>query len=283
MVRNPFQATFALVCAALALVAPQRAASEPPLDGAAIFARAKATFRTHPRPPYVVYTLTRVENVDGVLNPSDTYSLRIWYRSADRAALARRVIGGRATGGLFFLRVAFNQPIDPGPPTTDIFEPVPPRGFASPAPLPSDPLRTIQNVTVTGELDYRIIVAKQEGDAYHLWLAALRDPERNRLRELWVDTTTYEVRRVKANDRLYFIGEFDSVPDLFDMSLVLQNGVPVIAAIDSTTAIDNGPSSYGPLCESSYRYDDVSFPPTLPAWYFQPQAYGAHAAEAPQT
>ncbi len=259
-----------------------RAAAADAVDGTAIFAKAKSTFRAHSRPEFVVYTLDRTETVDGAPAPDDTYRLRIWYRSADRAAMSRRLTGKTATGPLQFLHVAFNQATDPGPPTTDVFEPVPPRGGVLPTPEPRADLRTIQTVKVAGELDYRVVSAEIAGDAYHLTLEPLRDPDRNRLRQLWVDAQSYEVRRAIATDRLYFYGDSNGwVPDMFDMTLQLQGGIPVIERIASTTEVDAETQAHGPHIINQYVFEDIAFPETLPSWYFHPEEYGPHASEAP--
>jgi hypothetical protein len=287
--------------AAAPLAMARRASAANPIDGQAIFARAKATFRAHRRPEFVVYTLRRTEVRDGKPWEIGTYVLRIWYRSGDRAAMSRRLgtpsplaspsalgtPGPLATAGppgpLVFYQVAFNQPTDPGPPTTDIFEPVPPHGGVLPTPLPHEDMRTIENVHVAAELDYAVLNAELAGDAYHLWVQARRDVERNRLRELWIDAQTYDVRRAIANDRLYFSDSGGGwVPDLFDMALELQDGVPVIRTIASTTEVDKDTIANGPHDHIQFSYEDIAFPATLPSWYFHPQEYGFHIQEAPQ-
>jgi hypothetical protein len=287
--------------AAAPLAAARRASAAEPIDGTAIFARAKATFRSHRRPEFVVYTLRRTETRDGKPLDSGTYVLRIWYRSGDRAAMSRRlaVPAPLATssalvppsplttagqpGPLVFLQVAFNQPTDPGPPTTDIFEPVPPHGGVLPTPLPHEDMRTIQNVHVAAELDYSVLNAELAGDAYHLWVQPRRDVDRNRLRELWIDAQTYDVRRATANDRLYFSDSGGGwVPDIFDMALELQDSVPVIRTIASTTEVDKDTIANGPHDHIAFSFEDIAFPDTLPSWYFHPKEYGFHMQDAPQ-
>src|ERR1700676_4293205 len=80
----------------------------------AILARVKAGLRTHERPPYVVYTLVRHQLLDGVPHLSSSYTLRIWCRTIDSAALSRRASGSHTTGNAEFIRPAFDKPIDPG-------------------------------------------------------------------------------------------------------------------------------------------------------------------------
>jgi len=101
------------------------------------------------------------------------------------------------------------------------------------------------------------------------------------LRDLWIDPETYEVRRVRSNDRLYFLPLDYSVPDLFDVYLEMRDGLPLIRRIVSTTEVDSYAASHGPHYHSEYRFDDIQFPEALPAWYFEPKTYRAHVREAP--
>lgn len=246
-----------------------------------MLARARATFRAHERPRFVAYTMSRREFERDIPDFENTYSVRIWYRSADRTALSRRLDQKRAIGELKFTHPTFNEPVDPGPPTGDIFEPAPPRTGATPEPAPSDPLRTIATVAVAGELDYRARYAGVEDGAYHLELTAFRDAGRNRLRDIWIDPVTFETRRIRANDRLFLLPSGMWIPDLFDVYFEMKDGVPVIRRIESTTDVDSDTASHGPHFRSDYRYDDITFPPSLPTWYFEPKTYRAHAREAP--
>ena len=114
-------------------------------------------------------------------------------------------IAGPSRGTLEFLRPSFNEPWDPGPPTADLFEPAPahphnnPREFV-PTPEPSGNLPpVIASVTVLGEFDYRVTRVADEGDLIHVSLQARRDPDRNRLRELFVDRKTLELQRSRRD------------------------------------------------------------------------------------
>jgi hypothetical protein len=246
-----------------------------------MLAQARATFHAHERPRFVAYTLARREFTYDIPDFENTYTVRIWYRAADRTALSRRLDGKRATGALHFTRPAFNEPVDPGPPTGDIFELAPPRPGTAPEPAPSEPLRTIATLAIAGQLDYRARFAGVEDGAYHLELTAYRDPERNRLRDIWIDPVSFETRRVRANDRLFLLPTGLWVPDLFDVYLEMRDGLPVIRRIESTTDVDSYAASHGPHFRAEYRFDDIAFPASLPDWYFQPKTYRAHASEAP--
>ena len=269
---------FATVAVALACALPFAAKaeqSEP--TGAQILARAKAAFRAHARPPFVAYTLTRRDTHDAAPDFENSYTLKVWCRASDRAALARRAWRGAAYGSMFNLTVAFDGYVDPGPPTADIFERAlftPHATPRSPAPEPSEsPLPMIGGVLVASDYDYRVTALHDDGADWHLSLEPRRDPARNRLDDLWVDRATYEVTRVRLRDHLYLGIAGESLEDEFDARFTQRDGLPLIASI-------HGQTRDGEF-ETDYTFDDVTFPPSLPSWYFAPQLYGLHRADAP--
>jgi hypothetical protein len=265
-----------LVAAACALPPPLRA--DEPLTGQQILARAKAAFRGHVRPPFVAYQLVRRDTHFGSPDFPNSYALKIWCRISDRSALARRAWNGRADGALENITVAFDGLVDPGPPDADIFERAlyAPRPSDAPgAPAPTDsPLPVIGGVVVATDFDYRVGRMARDGTAWHLYLDLLRDPARNRIDELWVDATTYEVTRRRVRDHLYLGGgTAGAVEEEFDVRFALHDGLPLIASIHGRT--------HDAEFETDYTYSNVRFPPSLPDWYFQPQLYREHRAEAP--
>jgi hypothetical protein len=257
-------------------------AAAPPADS--ILARAKEVFRRRPRPSFVAYTLSRFERVGALPDFMNSYEKRVWYRSSDGAALTRRFAAGRARGPLEFERPRFNGPLDPGPPTANIFDRAPPAAAPPDAtPEPEDPpLRTIGSVSATVESDYHAKIVDADAHTYHLRLTPRRDVDRNRLRELWIDRETYAVRRFIATDRLYhgYTPSWD--PELFDARLDREGDVPVIRTIHGGADLNIQPWSETRDETSDYRFYDISFPATLPDWYFEPEAYGAHVATAPE-
>jgi hypothetical protein len=265
---------FAAIFAALACACTAATAAAP--SGEEILLRAKAAFHAHARPPYVVYTLERRDRHNGIPDLENSYELRIWCRASDRNALLRRAWNGVAYGALINETILFDRYVDPGPPTADIFE----RGLfgrAPPAPTPDaqqTQLPTIGAVTLVRDYDYRVTRRVREGDAWHLSLAPIRDPERNRIDDLWIDATTYEIRRMLVRDHLYLGIGGDALPDEFDVRFTLRDGVPLITRIVGRTAYDG--------YETDYTFHDIAFPPTLPSWYFDPKTYGAHRDDAPR-
>jgi hypothetical protein len=265
------------VAASLALVLACSAQAPPPAapSGEQILGSAKTAFRAHVRPAYVVYTLVRRDEAHGLPDLENSYALKIWCRTADRAALTRRLWHDAPYGGMDFITVAFDGLVDPGPPTADVFERALYGAPASPLPAESvAPLPIIGSVRVQRDFDYAVRGVRREGDDWHLSLEPKRDPLRNRIDDLWVDAATYEVRRMRVRDHLYLGLSGQSLDDEFDVRFVMRDGLPVISTIDGATAGDAYRTRY------TYRIED--FPVSLPPWYFEPRAYRAHRGEAPQ-
>lgn len=247
-------------------------------------------FRSHrPPPPYVTYTLVRKQTLDdGYPDLLNSYTYHIWCRTSDKAALGRRVYRGSSRGTLEFLRASFNEPWDPGPPTADLFEPAPlhphnnPREFV-PTPEPTGSLPpVIASVTAIGEFDYNVTRVAVEGDLTHVSLQPRRDPDRNRIRELYVDTKTLELHQVIATDKLYEDGSGRHVyPMLFTIDLGWMHGMPIVTHIHGTPTYQTDAEYLGRDATVDYDFNDITFPDSLPEWYFDPRTYAQHAADAP--
>jgi hypothetical protein len=296
-VKSALVAAIVLLGIAIA-VAPSGAAPRPanvatpvPLPSPELLLyQIRRQFRSHrPPPPYVTYTLIRKQTLDdGYPDLLDSYTYHIWCRTYDRAALGRRVYRGSSRGTLEFLRPSFNEPWDPGPPTADLFEPAPahphnnPREFV-PTPEPSGSLPpVIATVTALGEFDYRVTRVADEGDLIHVSLVPRRDPDRNRLRELYVDHKTLELKEVVATDKLYEEdGSTKVYPMLFTVTLGWMNNMPVVTHIRGTPTYQADADYLGRDATVDYDFNDITFPPSLPDWYFDPRSYAAHVNDAP--
>lgn len=244
----------------------------------------RAAFRAQrPPPPYVSYTFARKQNTDqGYPDVVNSYTYRIWARTSDRAALGRRVFRDDYAYGPEFMRPAFNEDRDPGPPTADLFEPAParPRPVSEvPTPVPEpaggSPL-VIGRVETFVESDYRVTRLAYEGDLVHLVLEPIREPARNRLREIYADAASYELRKVVAADRL-FVEKDKAYGATFTILLGRVAGHLVVTDIHGH--VGDGYAGDGVDVDMTFR--DIRFPATLPAWYFDPRQYGPHANEAP--
>jgi hypothetical protein len=273
-----------LLLLAFALAGPSPAPAATPLpDPKRLLGAIRAKFRSHrPPPPFVVYTLERKQLTDqGFPDYAESYKQKYWCRTSDRAALTRRVYRDVNRGFLMFDRPAFNEERDPGPPTADVFEPAPlhphPISFV-PTPEPAGtPLPVIGTVSVTGEFDYRVDSLDVEGDELHLKVLPTRDPDRNRLRELWVDKASLELRKFVATDKLFILGTHDVYGVTFTVTMGMLQGFPIVTDIHGV--VGDGYTGDGSTVDYTFR--DVSFPKTLPDWYFDPKQYAQHANDAP--
>jgi hypothetical protein len=246
----------------------------------------RAKFRTHrPPPPFEIYTIARKQNTDrGFPDYVASYQERIWVRNLDRAALSRRVLIVPAMGPPVFERPAFNSDRDPGPPTADLFEPAPAKPTQVsdvPTPEPTNAFQVIGRITVVSEYDYTVTSVTPEDDQLHLILSPIRDPERNRLRELWVNRETLELTRIKSHDRLFVSGGphgTDIYGVIFDIKIAMLQGVPVVTDIHGI--VGDNYTGDGQVVDFTFR--NISFPQTLPDWYFDARTYAQHQNDLPK-
>ena len=267
--------TLALLFAATAAPAAAATADAMPSSDR-VLALVRARYAAHrPVPPFETYLLTRTQlTVNGGLDEPNSYSRRFWVRNADRAALTRSVRSDGA-GALAFDRPAFNEARDPGPPTADMFEPAP----ARPHPVAEVPTpEPVYSALPSGvpDPDYRVESLAVEGDRFHLHLSPLRDADRNRLREIFADRTTYELRELVAVDKL-FISKGPVYPVTFTITMGAVNGIPVVTALRGV--VGGNYNDDGKVVD--YLFTNIAFPPSLPDWYFDPRTYGRHQADGP--
>ena len=109
-----------------------------------------------------------------------------------------------------------------------------------------------------------------------------RDPDRNRLRELFVDSKTLELREVVATDKLYDEDDGKHVyPMLFTVTLGWMNNMPVVTHIHGTPTYQADADYLGRDATVDYDFNEITFPASLPDWYFDPRAYAQHVTDAP--
>jgi len=276
---------------ALAMLAPPAAtAAGAPADldwhklsSDELFVAIRARFRSHrPPPAYEVYTIERKQLTDqGFPDYLESYKDKLWVRNSDRASLKRQIFRGINRGYLEFERPAFNEERDPGPPTADVFEPAPlhphPVSFVpTPEPVQSEP-PIIGRIYAKGVLDYRVDSITEEGDQLHLIVLPNRDPDRNRLREIWCDAKTLELHKLVATDKLFILGTRDVYGVTFTITMGSLDGIPVVTDIHGV--VGDGYSGDGATVD--YFFRNISFPETLPDWYFDTKLYASHQSEAP--
>jgi len=263
-------------------------APTPALTPERMLGLVRARFRAHrPPPPLEAYTVQRKQDTSqGYPDYAGSYTDKLWCRTVDRACLKRRVYRSVNRGELTFERPAFNEDRDPGPPTADLFEPAPQRAQsrsfvptpepATPAPSASQP-PLIGIVRTLGVFDYRVVSLRTEGDVLHFKIEPTRDPDRNRLREIFADRRSYELERVIATDKLFIPPSNDVYPVVFDIKLGMLRGVPIVTDIHGV--VGGGYQDDGATVDYSFR--NIDFPATLPDWYFDARKYTGHDEDAP--
>lgn len=244
----------------------------------AVLERIREVFRSHrPLPPYETYTIDRFQTTaQGYTDYSETYKYHVWVRTSDNAAMQRQVQRGDARGQMQFFHPLFNAAEDPGPPTADVFAPAPLQGNETPAPVPSSLTPVIATVHQVIESQYKVTAVRREGDLIHVSVVPFYDVNRNRLREIYVDAKTYELRRMIATDKL-FVGSSVVYPVRFYALFDMVDGIPVVTTIHGE--VGGGYTGDGQTVE--YHFTDIAFPKSLPSWYFDPRSYAQHLSEAP--
>jgi hypothetical protein len=275
-----------LLAAAIASPTPEPL---PTLTPTQLLARIRAQFRSHrPPPAYESYTLERKQlRNDGYPDVTGSYLFHVWVRNGDRAALKRQVFRDDYEYPPAFDRPAFNEARDPGPPTADVFEPRPVKPHPIADAYTPEPGATegpiIGRVQSLIEYDYRVTRVAYEGELIHLTLAPISDPERNRLREIYADKATYELKKLVSADRLFVSGGYkDDYADEFTITMGMVDGVPVVTRIHGVAGADAGGLEYqddGKVVDFFFR--DIKFPVSLPDWYFNPRQYGGHLNDLP--
>ena len=97
-------------------------------------------------------------------------------------------------------------------------------------------------------------------------LTPIRDPERNRLREIYADRNTFELHKVVATDKLFIEPGNKIYPVIFTITLQPLDGIPVVTHIHGIV----GGGYDGDGQQVDYDFKDIQFPTTLPEWYFDP-------------
>ncbi len=173
--------------------------------------------------------------------------------SAGKVLLQGASITGPAGTPLGFYRVLTNGSAPPSPPPN----------------LAPDPLQTIATVTANSHA-YDIALAGEENIAgrrsYHLKLHPRAEPERYPLRDLWVEESTFEVVAL-TYARPY--DERDTWASVsYRFAPIGPSRVWAIVHVEAE-AVVHGLLS-GKTERVSDDLSDITFPTTVPAWYFEP-------------
>ncbi len=254
------------------------AAPAPAPDANTIFRQAAAVARANPEPPYAVYDMHEIFIHHG---KQFTYDYHVWYRTDDGKALMQNVAkdwrGGHEQhfGYPFPFAPDINFLLNQTPPPA----PAPP-AIATPSPAASGatspPLIAVQAVTANRfyNLSFVGVEDYQGHPVYHLALAPLPSVSEkdHPLKDLWVDTSTFEVWKARADasgtqgvlsGEIGGTAEFEPVNGYWLLSHVTGYGKGHALIIS-----DSG--------QYEYYFSGYDFPISLPDWYFDPDLFRHH-------
>lgn len=135
-------------------------------------------------------------------------------------------------------------------------------------------LRTIATVVAVASLPYAaslLGIENVEGHAtYHIQLRPLNDPREHNLRDLWIDTQTYDLR--KAHFTGMYAPTLSDLPSHTDATVYFRE---ILGCWVVTRAIWTYLGS-DTLFTYDVQNDEIALPATLPDWLFDNNAYRSH-------
>lgn len=135
-------------------------------------------------------------------------------------------------------------------------------------------LRTIASVVTVASLPYAVKllgIESIEGHAtYHLQLRPLNDPRIHNLRDLWIDTQTYDLRKAHFTGR--YAPTLSDLPSDTDATVYFRE---ILGCWVVTRAIWTylGKDAFFTF---DVQNDEIALPATLPDWLFDAGAYHRH-------
>jgi hypothetical protein len=236
-------------------------------DAAAIFTRAQAAWNARAMPPYESFTLPCASTflaksctpgtiVQFIVRLSDGRTFAQTLDAQGRPATVL-VHGGYAFGPAGAPLGFYRRAPMPGATTA----PTPPN-------LAADPIETIAVVKAVDrayDISYVETTTIGAHTVYHLRLRPLRDPQQYPLRELWVDTTTYNVVR------LTYAWPYNNTTAsiTYDFAPVAPENIWSIVHIDAQ-AISHGFFTTH-VEHVSEDLHDIAFPASVPDEDFEPR------------
>jgi hypothetical protein len=265
------------------LASAQTSPSATPNDALSaddIYDRAKAAVAALPQPAFLAYTADFTFDRKG---HSETAHERILLRTSDGHAFVRRLPGSPGdridAKPHVVTQGAKDDPATALPLTTFGLRPRKSGGEfletpATPEPDPSG-MKVVAAVRVYDRV-YDVSLAG-EADAggrvcYHLMLIPRTDPEHHRIRELYVDATTFVPQRYVI--QVYAVAGPVKKSIFVTCDAAVIGGYTLLTKAETSFTLRALFVTYGGA--GRYAVRDVSFPAQLPDWLFDPDAYPQH-------
>lgn len=274
----------ALALAALFACTAQSADTPSPNQ---IFERARAAASARTLPPFLAYTTNAAFDRKG---KTKTERLRVILRTADGKAFVTPLAESAKD------RIDTTPYVAAKPPyswPSSTFGLAKPRALEAPSiyespgtpvPVPNASIepRVIGSVRAQSrDYDVTLVGTAMIGDArvYDLHLVPRFDPEHRRLRELFVDSTTYETRRIVM--QAYLAKGFFKTRPLVTFDYQPFEGAWIISHASLSVTVRVTFFAYGGSGE--FRLTDISAPTSEPDWQFDPTLLAAHRKGADGT
>jgi hypothetical protein len=236
-------------------------------DPAAIFTRAQAAWNARVVPPYESFTLPCEQTF---LAKSCTAGTIVQFivRLRDGRTFAQTLTpDGRP--GIVLLRGGYA--FGPAGAPLGFYRRAPAPGAIEPSTPPNLAVDPIQTIAVVRAVDRAYDISYVETTTigtrtvYHLRLRPLRDPQQYPLRELWIDTTTYDVVR------LSYVWPYNDTT-----ATITYDFAPAgPQSIWSIVHIDAQATSHGLFATHTEHVSEdlqqIEFPPTVPDEDFEPR------------
>ena len=248
-----------------------------------IFDESFRRMQSYPVPPYAVWTATwhiRARPMGYYTGESNTVEV---HRYAVRLADGMENISDASTNGKLPPAIIEPQFLGPFAWRLRASVHVPPPGSAQAPSMQPDVegLKTIATVVAVATPSYVVdngapgvppVELVDGREAYHLILRPRDDPQKHNLRDLWVDTQTYDL--VKA----HFIGTYRPVPDAplspTDVTVSFREVVGCWVVTHAIWTYDDAPMAF----TFDLTYNEIGLPTFLPDWLFDDAAYKRHEA-----
>lgn len=244
------------------------------IDATAIFLQAQKAWVARVVPPYESFHIACDQTfLAARCGAGDVVAFTV--RKSDGRTFARTVPSNGSAG-----KVLLQGTYITGPAGTPLgFYRVLTDGSAPPSPPPNlapDPLQTIATVTADSHA-YDIALAGEESvdgrRSYHLKLHPRAEPERYPLRDLWVEESSFEV--VALN----YARPYDQRDTWASVSYRFAPIGP--ARVWAIVHVEAEAVVHGLLSAKTERVSDdlsdISFPASVPAWYFEPPSSSGEA------
>jgi hypothetical protein len=126
-----------------------------------------------------------------------------------------------------------------------------------------------------------VTAVAREGALRHLTVEPIREVDRNRLREIYVDAATLDVTKLIATDKLFVHGGGGAGTKVYGVTFTITMGTVQGHLVVTDLHGVVGDNYVGDGKDVDYKFGDIKFPTTMPEWYFNARQYGAHTNEVP--